>query len=145
MATINYNNIYGLPVTAHYHNDGGIRTMYDGKGREQFKAFLDDSIVRKYKNYGEHNGQERVSLAVKQPKNGVEGEFVVLEELACKDSPRGVKNNFLLRGIMNEHGDVVQITKDEKFIEEMVSHGNTYPNSVRRIAKKCLKYFKGRI
>ena len=68
-----------------------------------------------------------------------------MEDVVSKVSGQVKEKKVLLMGIMNEHGDVVQITKNEKFLEEMAEHGKSYPNSARRIAKKCLEIFKHRI
>ena len=141
MRTINYSES-GLPQQGWYNVENGVQKCYNDRGKVQKKSYPEGQVVREYTAYSNSCPN---TLTVVQPKNGVKGEFEIVEDVASKGFGQGKERRVLLKGIMNEHGDVIQISKNEKFLEGMVEHGKSYPNSARRVAKKCLKFFEHRI
>ena len=112
MRTVNYSE-YGLPQQGWYNVENGIQTFHNRNGALQRKAYPNGQIVREYTGY---SSRVPNTLTVIQPKNGIKGNFEIIEDVASKGLDQGKERNVLLNGIMNEHGDVVQITKNEGLI-----------------------------
>ena len=72
---------YGLPLHGWYILENGVHTFNNSRGMVQKKAYPENSVVREYTAYSSRCPN---TLYVVQPKNGVRGEFEILEGIAGK-------------------------------------------------------------